>query len=189
MRSRLAAIKAGVRERQNAFEMTVLLLAGLVPIHRLRVAALRAFGATVSTSAVLYGRFQVRAADRLQIGERVNIGEGAILDARGGLEIAADVNFSSQVHVWTAQHAWNSSDFAYVRAGVSIGPRVWLGPRVTVLPGSVIGEGVVVAAGAVVRGVLEPFGLYAGAPARRVAERTHQLTYELPGPEAKTWWW
>jgi len=189
VRTRLAAIKTGVRAKRNAAEMTILLLAGLLPVHRLRVAALRAFGATVSISAVVYGRFQVRAAGRLRIGDRANIGEGAILDARGGLEIGADANLSSQVHVWTAQHAWNDPDFAYVRSGVTIGPRTWLGPRVTVLPGSQIGEGVVVAAGSVVRGVLEPFGLYAGSPARRVAERTRDLTYELPGPEGKTWWW
>jgi acetyltransferase-like isoleucine patch superfamily enzyme len=178
-----------LRSRRPAAELGVLSLVGLVPVHRVRVWALRRFGARISATAIVYGRFQVRAARHLRIGDRANIGEGSILDARGGLEIGADTNLSSQVHIWTAQHDWNSSDFGYVRGRVSIGARCWLGPRVTVLPGTTIGDGVVVAAGAVVRGELAPFGLYGGVPARRLADRTAELNYELPSRRDKTWWW
>lgn len=169
--------------------MSLLKTVGHLPVHRLRIASLRAFGAEVAPSAVVYGGFQIRAANRLQIGERANIGDGAILDARGGLTIGDDVNFSTAVHIWTAQHNWNSADFGYEKAPVRIGSHVWLGPRVTVLPGAEIGEGAVVAAGAVVKGVLAPFGLYGGIPARRLADRTTALTYQLPDPSQKAWWW
>ena len=167
----------------------LLSLAGRLPLHRFRIWALRYFGAQVSDSAVVYGQFQVRAARHLRIGARTNVGEGSVLDARGGLTIGENTNLSSQVHIWTAQHDWNAPDFEYVRAGVVIGSRCWLGPRVTVLPGTTIGDGVVVAAGAVVRGNLAPYGLYGGVPARRLAERSRDLNYQLPARASKTWWW
>lgn len=61
--------------------------------------------------------------------------------------------------------------FMESRGGIIIEDDVWLGAGVVVLDGAVIGKGCVVAAGAVVRGRLEPYGVYAGNPVRRIAER------------------
>ena len=44
--------------------------------------------------------------------------------------------------------------------------QVWLGGNVTVIGPCNIGDGVVVAAGAVVKGILEPFCVYAGVPGK-----------------------
>jgi acetyltransferase-like isoleucine patch superfamily enzyme len=160
-----------------------------VPSHRLRVAFLRAAGADISPSAVVYHGFQVRDARELHIGARTNVGDHAILDARGGLTLGSDVNLSTGVEIWTAQHDWQSADFAYVKDGVSIGDHVWIGPRVIVLPGTRIGEGAVIAGGAVARGDLEPYALYGGVPARKLADRPGPMAYRLPGPGRKSWWW
>jgi acetyltransferase-like isoleucine patch superfamily enzyme len=185
----LQKLKKSLRSRRPAIEMVAVAILARLPNHRIRVAGLRRLGASLAPSAVLYHGFQVRAARKLTIGDRSNIGDGAVLDARGVLTIGSDVNFSTGVQVWTAQHDWSSSDFAYLTAPVIIGDRVWVGPRVTILPGASIGEGVVVAAGAVVRGKLDPFGLYGGVPARKIGDRRHDLTYQLPQPKAKAWWW
>jgi len=185
----LRSAKGFLLARRSDAEMCLLSMIGFLPVHRGRVAVLRALGAQIDPEAVVYGRFQVRSPKGLVIGRRANIGDRAILDARGGLTIGANANLSTAVEIWTAQHDWNSPDFRYVRKPVIINDRAWLGPRVTVLPGAVIGEGVVVAAGAVVSGELEPFGLYGGVPARRIADRDPALTYELPSPQGKTWWW
>jgi acetyltransferase-like isoleucine patch superfamily enzyme len=56
----------------------------------------------------------------------------------------------------------------------------WLGPRVIVLPGVTIGRGCVIAAAAVVTRDAEPFGVYAGVPARRIGERAEDVDYK-PG--------
>lgn len=48
--------------------------------------------------------------------------------------------------------------------GIVIGNDVWIGEGARILSGSVIGDGVVVGAGCVVRGILEPYGVYAGNP-------------------------
>jgi len=50
---------------------------------------------------------------------------------------------------------------------VVIGRNVWLGDGVVVSPGSTIGEGSVIGANAVVIGVIPPFTLAAGVPAKR----------------------
>ncbi|MBC7518782.1 MAG: acyltransferase [Microbacteriaceae bacterium] len=169
--------------------MSVLALVGKVPNHAVRVGALRFWGANIHPDATVYHGFEVRRAQRLQIGARSSIGNGAILDARGGLTIGTDVNLSTAVHIWTAQHAWDSTDFAYTAAPVTIGDRAWISTRVTILPGCTIGEGAVVAAGAVVAGDVAAFSLVGGVPAKVLAQRPRDLSYKLPRRHAKTWWW
>ena len=53
-----------------------------------------------------------------------------------------------------------------------MGDDVWIGANCVLLDGTDIGTGCVIAAGSIVRGVLEPYGVYAGHPLRRVGRRT-----------------
>lgn len=174
--------------RYSNVEMASLALVGSIPIHRLRVLVAQAWGANIAPDATLYHGFQIRNARGLRIGSRTTVGDGAILDARGGLTIGADVNLSTAVHIWTAQHGWDDSEFAFQAAPVLVGDRAWISTRVTVLPGCTIGEGAVVAAGAVVTKTLEPYGLYAGVPAKRIGDRGRK-EYKLATAKQKAWWW
>lgn len=169
--------------------MVAVSLAALSPIHIIRISALRFFGATIDGSATIYHGFKARGIKGISIGARTSIGDGASLDGRGGLRLGRDVNVSTEVQIWTAQHDWRSTVFAYVEAPVSVGDKCWLGPRVIVLPGATIGEGTVVAAGAVVKGTLEPYSLYGGVPAKKLADRPSELDYQLSGSGSKPWWW
>lgn len=54
---------------------------------------------------------------------------------------------------------------------VSIGDDVWIGANAIILPGSRIGNGAIIAAGAVVKGTVPDGAVFAGVPARQVAER------------------
>ena len=54
---------------------------------------------------------------------------------------------------------------------ITIGSDVWIGSGVRVLGGSIIGNGCVVGAGSVVKGVLNPYAVYVGTPARKIRER------------------
>jgi acetyltransferase-like isoleucine patch superfamily enzyme len=169
--------------------MTCLHLAGKLPSHRLRIAALRRWGADIDPSAIFYHGFEVRNAAGLSVGPRVSIGNDAILDARGGITIGSDVNFSTGVSLWTGQHDWQSPTFAYVKAPIVIGDHAWLSTRVTVLPGVTIGEGAVIAAGAVVTKDVAPHTLMGGVPAKPLGTRPGPMSYELPGAQDKPWWW
>ena len=52
-----------------------------------------------------------------------------------------------------------------------IGNDVWIGNDVRIFPGVTIGDGAVVGTGAVVTKDLEPYGIYAGVPAKLIRKR------------------
>ncbi|NMC13019.1 MAG: acyltransferase, partial [Chloroflexi bacterium] len=59
---------------------------------------------------------------------------------------------------------------------------VWIGAGVKILDGVVVSKGCVLAAGAVITHSTEPYGVYAGVPARRIKDRGDKplsLTHEL----------
>lgn len=58
----------------------------------------------------------------------------------------------------------------------TIGSDVWIGTKVVIRDGVTIGHGAVVGAGAVVTRDLEPYGIYAGVPARLVRYRFDENT-------------
>lgn len=57
------------------------------------------------------------------------------------------------------------------RIQVIIGNDVWIGNNVSILEGVTVGDGAVVAAGSVVTKDVEPYGIYAGIPARKIRNR------------------
>ncbi len=54
---------------------------------------------------------------------------------------------------------------------VVIGDDVWIGYGAIILCGVIIGNGSIIAAGSIVTRDVEPFSIYAGAPAKKIADR------------------
>ena len=54
---------------------------------------------------------------------------------------------------------------------ISIGNDVWIGSCVKILQGVTIGDGAIIGAGAVVTKDVEPYGIYAGVPAKKIKSR------------------
>ena len=65
------------------------------------------------------------------------------------------------------------------RSFVRIGKHAILGLNVTVLPGVTIGEGCAVGANSLIIRDCEPWGVYAGQPARRIGDRPSERIYQL----------
>lgn len=114
----------------------------------------------------------------LSIGEDCAINSGTVIYTGNGVKIGDAVAIAANCTLAPTNHAYGDRNrrirdqgFLPSKGGIVIEDDVWLGANVVVLDGAVIGQGCVVAAGAVVRGRLEPYGVYAGAPARRVGER------------------
>jgi acetyltransferase-like isoleucine patch superfamily enzyme len=149
------------------------------PSHSLRIAALRITGAQIGSNVALGRGVRVFDPWRLQVGANTIIGMRVILDGRGGLVIGDNCNISDEVAIWTAEHDIQSPDFAMTVGGVTIGNRVWLCFRSTILPGIAIGEGAVVASGSVVSRHVPPSCLVGGVPAKQIAMRSTNLTYQL----------
>lgn len=126
-----------------------------------------------------------RAEPSDPIGRGSIIGDNALLDARNGLTLGNNVNLSSNVSIYTLQHDHRDPEFGCYenqpekKLSVEVDDRAWIGSNVTVLPGVHIGEGAVCCAGCVVTKDVEPYAIVAGIPARKVGERTRDLTYEL----------
>lgn len=110
------------------------------------------------------------------VGPRTAIGAYNLILGQGGVSIGTDVLLGPHVTIVSENHNWSDDARAIREQGESreqvvIGNDCWLGAGVTVLAGARIGDGCVIAANAVVRGSLEPFGVYAGVPARRIGAR------------------
>jgi acetyltransferase-like isoleucine patch superfamily enzyme len=138
------------------------------------------FKLKIGRQTIIYRGCRLRAPWKIRVGAGSVIGLDVELDGRGSLEIGENVNISSQVMIWTMQHDHRDPEFKAVAGKVKIERYVWLGPRVIVLPGITVAEGCVVGAAAVVTEDTEPYGIYAGIPARRIGERIRELRY-VPG--------
>lgn len=170
-------------------ELCSIAAAGRIPSNTVRLAAMRAWGATIGRDVAVHHGAQVRAARRLVIDDDVFIAEGVVLDARGGISIGASTSINSGVQIWTAQHDWRAPDFAYVAAPVRIGHHAWISARAILLPGVTVGDGAVVAAGSVVTRDVEPWTLVGGNPARHLRDRPVVDEYRLDARRQKMLWW
>ena len=110
---------------------------------------------------------------RLSLGRGTFVNGGCLIDATAPVRVGDEVRIAHRVQILTADHELGPSRR---RAGpetaqpVEIGDGAWVGAGAILLPGARIGAGCTVAAGAVVRGTLDPDGLYAGVPARRIRD-------------------
>ncbi len=97
-------------------------------------------------------------------GNGIRLGEGVL--------IAANCTFAPTNHAVTRRDIpIRKQGFTASRGGIDVGDDVWIGANCVVLDGAVLGAGCVVAAGSVVRGVLEPYKIYAGSPLKVIGER------------------
>lgn len=157
---------------------------GWLPSQSLRKWIYRhVFLMNMGEDVVIYGRTEIWEPHKVTMGKGSIVSDKTFLDGRFGIEIGENVNMGIDVKIFTNQHDVNSPSFSTEGkyGKVVIGNRVWLSAGSIILPRVTIGEGAVVAAGSVVTKDLEPFGIYAGIPARKIGERNKNLTYNLEG--------
>lgn len=133
----------------------------------------------LAPTAKIHKGLEVRSGRNVRIGPGTVIGQDALLDGRQGICLGENVNLSGEVAIFTLQHDVSSPDFSAIGGPVTVGDRAWLSFRTTILPGVTIGEGAVVAAGAVVTKDVPAYTIVAGIPAKVIASRPHDLTYDL----------
>lgn len=105
-------------------------------------------------------------------------------------------NFSAHAMRHTTGHISNyalkKGPFAFMgdvyedAADIKIGNDVWIGEGVTCLPGVEIADGSVIGAGSVVTKSTEPYGIYAGNPAKFIRLRFTDEIIELL--QTSQWW-
>ena len=112
------------------------------------------------------------------IGADCAINSGTVIYTGNGVRIGDAVLIAANCTLAPTNHEIadrgrpiREQGFQASKGGIVIEDDVWLGAGVVVLDGAVIRRGAVLAAGAVVRGEVEAYALYAGAPAKRIGER------------------
>ena len=109
----------------------------------------------------------------VRIGNRCLIGRGSGIVGHFSIDIGDDVWTGHHVYITDQNHGYDNVDIPISQQSmpekpVRIGSGSWLGHGTVVLPGANIGEHVVIGANSVVTGIIPPFSVAVGAPARVV---------------------
>ena len=112
----------------------------------------------------------------LKVGNSVGLGTHGFFGCAGGVEIGDDTIFGNFVSLHSENHNYHDKNIpirlqGVTRKGIKIGKDCWIGSKATILDGSIIGDGCIVAAGAVVRGVIPPYSIVGGVPAKIIKSR------------------
>jgi len=110
-------------------------------------------------------------------GPKVHIGEDVYIDYSGGIEIDGWMSISEGAKIFTHNHDihdeykdWKLNPIKF--QSLKIEKYTWIGANALILPlVTLISEGSIIAAGAVLTKSTEPYGVYAGNPAQKIATR------------------
>jgi acetyltransferase-like isoleucine patch superfamily enzyme len=151
-----------------------------IPFHFIRNIWCRLTLKHLGKGTAICRNVELRSAYRISIGSNTSINKRVLLDGRGGnLVIGNCVDIAQDSRIWTLQHDYQSPMYNSKGGNVSIEDYAWIASSATILPGVTIGKGAVVACGAVVTKDVPPFTVVAGVPAKKIAERCHDLQYKL----------
>lgn len=148
-----------------------------VPSHTIRLATLRAWGASIGPGTTVGRGSTVLEIGRLTIGPNCSLGFRCVLDARGGITLGESVVLASDTHIITGQHIVDSDTFEAEFAPVVIGDHAWIASRATIVAGVTIGRGAVVGAASLVRKDVDELSVVAGVPASVRGTRSSTLDY------------
>lgn len=112
----------------------------------------------------------------LKVGHHSHFAPGCLLYGNGGLDIGPYCNIAAHTVFATPGHDHRHPETPMALLPDRLGPirlvrDVWIGANATVTMNTTIAEGCVIGANAVVTRDTEPYGIYAGVPARRIAKR------------------
>lgn len=149
-------------------------------------------------------RASIYAPDRIQIGNHVRVDDFAVLSGKielgdyihiavhsslfggkEGIQVEDYVNISSRVAIYALSDDYSGftmtnpmipEKYKHVDYGVvTIGRHTIIGTASTIMPHVDIGEGCAFGAYSFVKSSCEPWGIYAGIPCQRIAERSREL--------------
>lgn len=110
---------------------------------KLRVAALRAFGAKIGNGVIFRPRTRVKFPWKLEIGDDCWIGEGAWFHNQDRLRIGSNVVISQEVFITTGSHRIRA-DMGLVTREVAVDDGAWVCTRALILGGCKVGTSAIV---------------------------------------------
>jgi len=167
------AYSVGNRARRLLWNICYVLLfrTSPVPFFAWRAFLLRLFGAKLGPTCKFYPGCRIWAPWNLCCEDLVAIADGAELYNPSPFFMGSHMIVSQGAYICGATHLYNEPSFKLVSFPMRFGAYSWICARAAVNPGVNVGEGAILALGSVATKDLEPFGIYAGVPARKVKER------------------
>lgn len=137
----------------------------------LRKCVLRLFGAHIGKSW-LHSRVRIWAPSRLKVGDQSYIDSGVYLYNPWEIEIGDRVIVSFDSLICTPSHDFRQSTMPLIGRPIRMRDDIWVAAHCIVGPGVELREGTTLGAGSVMFKDSESWSVYAGNPARKVADRT-----------------
>jgi putative colanic acid biosynthesis acetyltransferase WcaF len=141
------------------------------PMHAWRSFLLRGFGAKMGSNCHFYPGSRVWAPWNLVCAEQVAAGDGAEIYNPAPMHFGSHAILSQGCYICGATHDFDDPAFPLLAYSMQIGAYAWICARACVAPGVQVGEGAVLGLASVASRDLEPWGVYAGAPAVKVKTR------------------
>ena len=138
---------------------------GWVPLGRLKIWLLRAFGAKIGEGLVIKPHVRIKHPWRLTLGDHCWIGQGTWIDNIEDVHVGSHVCVSQLTYFCTGNHDYRRRTFDLDARPIRVEDGAWLGARCLILGGITIGANAVVAAGSVVNRDVEAAAIVRGNPA------------------------
>jgi acetyltransferase-like isoleucine patch superfamily enzyme len=112
----------------------------------------------------------------LRLGPKVVMGRDNVVNTYLDIEIGQNALLGDWIYVCDFDHIYEHPHLPIKKQGLvktptRIGEDVWVGEKASILRGADIGSGSVVASQALVKGVIPPFSIVVGTPARVIRSR------------------
>lgn len=163
---------------RNRIERTIFILVWCLaaswtppPLHRWRVAILRAFGARIGNGVRIYGSTRIWHPAHLSVGTGTIIGPNVRLYNQGTISIGANAVISQGAHICASTHDVSDPYFQLVLRPIRIEDAAWVAAEAFVGPGVTVGNGAILGARGAAFRDLAPWTIFGGNPARPLKPR------------------
>lgn len=143
----------------------------LRPMYGWRNSLLRIFGARLGRDCRIHRMVRIWAPWNLVCEDLVALADGVEIYNPSEVWLGSHAIVSQSAYLCGASHDYSRPEFPMVSAPIRIGPYSWICARAVVQMGVTVGERAILGLGSVATRDLEPWGIYAGIPARKVKER------------------
>ena len=144
---------------------------GILPVYGLKVFILRLFGAKIGKGVLIKPCVNIKYPWFLEIGNYTWIGEHVWIDNLEMVTIGSNVCISQGAFLLTGNHDYKKPAFDLIIKNITIEDGVWIGAQSIVCPGVICKTHAVLSVGSVLSNDMEPYGIYRGNPAVKVADR------------------
>ena len=142
------------------------------PFFAWRALLLRCFGAKLGVHCHIYPSARVWLPANLHCDDAVCFADEAIIYNPAPMSFGKHAIVSQQAYLCGATHDYESPEFPLIAFPAKVGAYAWICARANVQPGVNIGDGAVLGFASVATRDLEPWTVYAGAPAKPIRKRS-----------------